>query len=362
MNILITGGAGFIGSNFVKYWVKKYPEGKIVVYDKLTYAGNLDNLKGLIQNEEQDISDVQASSKRGEVSSPKREIGRVTFVRGDICDKPTLEKAILDNNISTIVHFAAESHVDRSIEAPDDFIQTNIIGTFTILELLRKYPNIRLHHVSTDEVYGDLPLNKPEIKFTEESRYEPSSPYSASKAASDHLVRAYIRTYGIKATISNCSNNFGPYCFPEKLIPLVITRALYNQKIPVYGTGEQVRDWIHTEDHAYGIDLILEKGRIGETYLLGGNGERENIWIIKKILKMLGKSEDLIVHVGDRKGHDRRYAIDFSKAKKELGFEPLKTLEDRLKETVEWYINNENWWRENKKKADVIAEKYLNAK
>jgi dTDP-glucose 4,6-dehydratase len=345
MNLLVTGGAGFIGSNFVHYWQQKYPEDNIIVYDKLTYAGNLENLKDILQEKDN-----------------RSEKGKVIFVQGDICDKKALEYTVRENSINTIVHFAAESHVDRSIEAPDDFIQTNIIGTFNILEILKKYPTIRLHHVSTDEVYGDLPIDKPEIKFTENSRYAPNSPYSASKASSDHLVRAYIRTYKIKATISNCSNNYGPYCFPEKLIPLVITRALYNQEIPVYGTGEQVRDWIHTEDHVYGIDLILQKGKIGETYLLGGNGERQNIWIVKKILSLLNKSEDLIVHVGDRQGHDKRYAIDFSKARKELGFNPLKNIDERLEETVNWYVKNEKWWKESKKKADKIAEKYLSKK
>ncbi|BCX13514.1 MAG: dTDP-glucose 4,6-dehydratase [Candidatus Dojkabacteria bacterium] len=338
MNILVTGGAGFIGSNFVHYWIEKYPSDNLVVFDKLTYAGNLENIKEVLRD-----------------SRPNGAI----FVKGDICNRDLLEKTLKDFEIDSIVHFAAESHVDRSIEAPDDFIQTNIIGTFNILELLKKYPHIRLHHVSTDEVYGDLPLDKPEVKFTENSKYSPSSPYSASKAASDHLVRAYVRTYGIKATISNCSNNFGPFCFPEKLIPLVITRALYNQEIPVYGTGEQVRDWIHTRDHVYGIDLILRKGKLGETYLLGGNGERQNIWVVRKILEILGKPENLIVHVGDRKGHDQRYAIDYSKARKDLGFEPLKNFEERLKETIEWYKNNEDWWKESKKKADIIAEKYL---
>jgi dTDP-glucose 4,6-dehydratase len=336
MNLLVTGAAGFIGSNFVKYWHKKYPGDNIIVYDKLTYAGNLENLNDLINSSQ-----------------------NIKFVKGDICDSKALEDAITNNKIDTIVHFAAESHVDRSIEAPDDFIQTNIIGTFKILELIRKYPEIRLHHVSTDEVYGDLPLDKSERKFHEDSKYEPSSPYSASKAASDHLVRAYVRTYGIKATISNCSNNFGPYCFPEKLIPLVITRALNDQEIPVYGTGEQVRDWIHTEDHALGIDLILNKGKLGETYLLGGNGERQNIWMIKRILEILNKRENLIVHVGDRKGHDHRYAIDFSKAQKELGFDPIKSVEERLEETVKWYLDNKDWWKALKNKADVMAEKYL---
>lgn len=333
MNLLVTGAAGFIGSNFVRYWNSKYPNDSIVVYDKLTYAGNIHNLDSVID--------------------------KIKFIQGDICNRNDLEKAITENSIDTIVHFAAESHVDRSIDAPDDFIQTNIMGTFQILEVVRKFPEIRLHHVSTDEVYGDLPVDKPEIKFTEDSKYEPSSPYSASKAASDHLVRAYVRTYRIKATISNCSNNFGPYCYPEKLIPLAVTRALSDQEIPVYGSGEQVRDWIHTEDHAFGIDLILEKGKVGETYLLGGDGERQNIYVIQKILKILNKPESLLVHVGDRKGHDNRYAIDYSKAKNELGFEPKKGFELRLEETVQWYIENTDWWEPLKKDADRLAEKYL---
>lgn len=331
MNLLITGGAGFIGSNFTRYWSEKYPEDKLIVYDKLTYAGNKSNLAGL----------------------------NITFVQGDILDTDLLEKTIVENDIETIVHFAAETHVDRSIDGPENFIQTNIIGTFKILEVIRQYPEIRFHHISTDEVFGDLPLDKPEIKFTENSKYNPRSPYSASKASSDHLVRSYITTYGIKATISNCSNNYGPFCFPEKLIPLAITRAINNQEIPVYGDGKQIRDWIHTEDHVRGIELILKNGKLGDTYLLGGNGERENIWIINKILEILNKPKDLIVHVGDRKGHDHRYAIDYSTAKNDLGFEPLKPIEERLDETVKWYLENENWWRPLKKDADKIAEKYL---
>lgn len=338
MNILVTGGAGFIGSNFVNYWLENYPKDFVTVYDKLTYAGNLNNLLKAQNN-------------------PK-----FKFIEGDITDFENLEQTVLNNKIETIVHFAAETHVDRSIEAPDDFIQTNIIGTFKILELLKKYPDIRLHHISTDEVFGDLPLDKPELKFNELTNYNPRSPYSASKASSDHLVRSYINTYGIKATISNCSNNYGAYCFPEKLIPLAVTRALFDQEIPVYGTGKQIRDWIHVEDHCFGVDLILTKGKLGETYLLGGNGERENIWIVKEILKILNKDEKLIVYVGDRKGHDHRYAIDYSKAKNELGFEPKKTIEERLKETVSWYKDNPDWWMPLKTNADLIAEKYLTSR
>lgn len=335
MTIIVTGGAGFIGTNFVRYRVSRYPDDNIIVYDKLTYAGNFANIKDLVES------------------------GKIQFVKGDICNKELLDHVVVEYNVDTIVHFAAESHVDRSIDSPGEFIQTNIVGTWTILEIVRKY-DLRFHHISTDEVFGELPIDNLDIKFAESTPYDPRSPYSASKASSDHLVRSYINTYGIKATISNCSNNFGPYCFPEKLIPLVITRAIYNEKIPVYGDGKQRRDWIYVEDHVRGIDLILRYGRIGETYLLGGNGERENIWIVNKILDILNKPKDLIVHVGDRKGHDKRYSIDYSKAKNELGFEPSKDIENRLKQTVNWYLENHDWWRDLKNKADIIANKYLN--
>lgn len=335
MTIIVTGGAGFIGTNFVRYWVSRYPDDNIIVYDKLTYAGNFANIKDLVES------------------------GKIQFVKGDICNKELLDHVVVEYNVDTIVHFAAESHVDRSIDSPGEFIQTNIVGTWTILEIVRKY-DLRFHHISTDEVFGELPIDNLDIKFAESTPYDPRSPYSASKASSDHLVRSYINTYGIKATISNCSNNFGPYCFPEKLIPLVITRAIYNEKIPVYGDGKQRRDWIYVEDHVRGIDLILRYGRIGETYLLGGNGERENIWIVNKILDILNKPKDLIVHVGDRKGHDKRYSIDYSKAKNELGFEPSDNIDNRLKQTVNWYLENHDWWRDLKNKADIIANKYLN--
>lgn len=335
MNILITGGAGFIGSNFTKYWADKYSNNKLVVYDKLTYAGNKENLNELFVN-------------------PK-----FSFVQGDIVDGKLFEKTLVENEIDTVVHFAAETHVDRSIEGPEAFVQTNIIGTFRILEVLRKYPEIRFHHISTDEVFGELPLDDPNAKFSETTPYDPRSPYSASKAASDHLVRSYVNTYKLKATISNCSNNYGPYCFPEKLIPLTISRAIHDQEIPVYGNGMQVRDWIHVDDHCLGVDLILEKGKLGETYILGGHGEKPNIYIVKEILKLLGKPESLIVHVGDRKGHDKRYAMDFTKAKTELGFEPQKPLERRLEETVQWYLDNQEWWAPLKSEGDRIAEGYL---
>jgi len=335
MNLLITGGAGFIGSNYTKQHAAKSPQDKIIVYDKLTYAGNKNNLEELFDNP------------------------NFKFVEGDITDGQLFEQTVLENKIDTIVHFAAETHVDRSIDNPEVFVQTNVIGTFRILEVLRKNPQIRLHHISTDEVFGELPLDDPDAKFSEETPYDPRSPYSASKAASDHLVRSYINTYKIQATISNCSNNYGPYCHPEKLIALAITRALHDEEIPIYADGLQIRDWIHVEDHCFGVELILEKGTIGETYILGGHGEQTNLYIVKEILKILDKPESLIVHVGDRKGHDHRYAMDFTKAEQELGFKPQKPLGERLKETINWYQNNRDWWAGSKLEADKIAEKYL---
>ena len=333
-SILVTGGAGFIGSNFIHYWIEKHPEDRIVNLDKLTYAGNPESLKDIADNP------------------------NYLFIQGDITDYDLVESTIKSNNIDLIVHFAAESHVDRSIGGPAVFIRTNVVGTQVLLDAARNNGNIRFHHISTDEVFGSLKLDSKE-KFNERTPYDPRSPYSASKAASDHLVRAYHETYELPVTISNCSNNYGPYHFPEKLIPLIITRALNNEQIPVYGNGLQVRDWIHVRDHAHGIELIIEKGRIGETYLLGGNGERRNIDIIKKILQILDKPEDLIMHVGDRKGHDKRYAIDYSKAQAELGFEPEKSLDEWLGDTVKWFQDNEWWWKPLKKEADKIADKYL---
>lgn len=333
MKILITGGCGFIGSNYIKYWLNKYPKDKIINLDKLTYAGNLNNLK-----------DIE--------SNPNYE-----FVQGDICDKDLVMK--LTKDIDLIVHFAAESHVDRSINEPEEFVKTNVEGTLILLEAALANGNIRFHHISTDEVFGELPLDDPNAKFHENMPYAPRSVYSASKAASDHLVRAYHATHKLPITISNCSNNYGPYQYPEKLIPLAITRAIMDQEIPVYADGTQVRDWIHVEDHCKGIELCITKGKIGETYLFGGNGEKQNIWIVKKILEYLHKPEDLIVHVGDRKGHDLRYAIDFSKAQKELGYEPSKSVDQWLKDTVEWYVANPEWWKPLKEKADILAEKYL---
>lgn len=333
-NILVTGGAGFIGSNFIHFWLGSHPEDKVVNYDKLTYAGNLQSLKDIEKNP------------------------NYKFVKGDICDRKQVEKTVKENNIDLIVHFAAETHVDRSIEGPAVFVETNVVGTQVLLDVAKDNGNIRFHHISTDEVFGSLELDSKD-KFNENTPYDPRSPYSASKAGSDHLVRAYSHTYNLPITISNCSNNFGPYEHAEKLIPLMITRAMNDEKLPVYGDGLQVRDWIHVNDHARGVGLIIEKGKVGETYLLGGNGERNNITIVKKILEILGKPESLITHVGDRKGHDRRYAIDYTKAKNELGFEPEKSVEDWLKETIKWYQENEWWWKPLKADADKIAEKYL---
>ncbi|MBP5204279.1 dTDP-glucose 4,6-dehydratase [bacterium] len=336
MKILVTGGAGFIGSYFIKYWLKKYPEDSIINLDKLTYAGNLENLKEVEDNP------------------------RYRFVKGDICNHDLVME--LTKDIDLIVHFAAESHVDKSISSPDIFVQTNVAGTLNLLECALENGGIRFHHVSTDEVFGELPLDDPEAKFHVDTPYGPRSVYSASKASSDHMVRAYFQTHKLPVTISNCSNNYGPNQFPEKLIPLAITRAIMDQEIPVYGDGMQVRDWIHVEDHCRGIEMCIKAGKIGETYLFGGNGEKPNIWIIKKILEYLNKPESLIVHVGDRKGHDLRYAIDYSKAEKELGYSPTKSIDEWLKDTVEWYVNNQEWWEPLKPQADKQAEKYLSTR
>jgi len=333
MKLLVTGGAGFIGSNFIRYWLKKYPDDHITNLDKLTYAGNLENLKDIENNP------------------------NYKFVKGDICDKELVMD--ITKGMDLIVHFAAESHVDRSIEGPEEFVKTNVEGTLNLLEAALANGGIRFHHVSTDEVFGELPLDDPKAKFHEEMGYAPKSVYSASKASSDHLVRAYYHTHKLPITISNCSNNYGPYQFPEKLIPLIITRAIMDEELPVYGDGMQVRDWIHVEDHCRGIELCITKGVIGETYLFGGNGEKPNIWIVKKVLEYLKKPESLIVHVGDRKGHDVRYAIDFSKSQKELGYEPSKSVDDWLKDSIDWYVNNKDWWKPLKPKADIQAEGYL---
>ncbi|OGD86210.1 dTDP-glucose 4,6-dehydratase [Candidatus Curtissbacteria bacterium RBG_16_39_7] len=327
MKILITGGAGFIGSNFIHYWLKNHPKDEIINLDKLTYAGNLENL------------------------APVKNNPNYKFVKGDICDAKIVNKTI--KGVDVVVHFAAESHVDRSILGPAIFIQTNVVGTQVLLDAASEAKIKRFHHISTDEVWGALKLNSPE-KFTEETIYNPRSPYAASKAAADHLVRAYYHTYSLPITISNCSNNFGPYQFPEKIISLAITNVLEGKKIPIYGDGLYVRDWIYVEDHCRGIELILEKGKVGETYLIGADNELANIDLAKKILKILGKANSFIEYVKDRPGHDRKYAIDATKIKKELGFQPMFDFEDALRSTIKWYKNNQTWWRK------IRTGEYLN--
>ncbi len=316
MNILVTGGSGFIGSNFIRFILAAYPEDTVTNLDALTYAGNPDNL------------------------SEYQDDARYRFDRGDICDREVVDRLVAA--CDAIVHFAAESHVDRSILGPEAFIRTNVVGTFTLLEAARKYGK-RFHHVSTDEVFGSL--GPDDAPFHEGTPYDPRSPYSASKASSDHLVRAYFHTFGLPVTISNCSNNYGPYHFPEKLIPLAITNLLEGKNVPVYGDGRQVRDWLYVEDHCRAIDMILRQGRIGETYCIGGDGERENIWIVERLLASLGLGEDRIEYVTDRLGHDRRYAIDFSKIRTELGWQPSVDLEAGLEKTIEWFQEHEVWWQ-----------------
>jgi len=321
MNLLVTGGAGFIGSNFILYWLKKYPQDKILNLDKLTYAGNLENLKNVENNP------------------------NYAFVKGDICNLSLVNSLIKKYNIDTIVNFAAESHVDRSILDPAPFIKTNVEGTYVLLEAALKNKIKRFHHISTDEVFGALPLNSEE-KFNEKTAYNPRSPYSASKAASDHLVRAYYVTYGLPITISNCSNNYGPYQFPEKLIPLAITNIIEGKKVPIYGDGLYVRDWLYVEDHCKALDLILHKGKVGETYFIGGLTEDiPNIEVVRKILKIMGKDESYIEYVKDRPGHDRRYAIDWSKIHRELSWKPEVDFDTGLKLTVDWYLKNQDWWK-----------------
>ncbi|OGK18858.1 dTDP-glucose 4,6-dehydratase [Candidatus Roizmanbacteria bacterium RIFCSPHIGHO2_02_FULL_40_13b] len=318
MKLLVTGGAGFIGANFILYWMKHHPDDSIVNLDKLTYAGNLKTLKSVSSN-------------------PNYE-----FVKGDICDRPLVDRVIAD--VDCVVHFAAETHVDRSIVDAAPFIQTNVVGTYTLLESAMTHKIPRFHHISTDEVCGALELNTKE-KFNEQTPYNPRSPYAASKAASDHLVRAYHITYNLPITISNCSNNFGPYHFPEKLIPLAITNLLRGKKVPVYGDGLYVRDWLYVEDHARAIEAILEKGKIGETYFVGGQTEDiPNIEVVKRILKLMGKDESSIEYVTDRQGHDRRYAMDWTKINQELGWSPKYDFDEALKNTVEWFKANEEWW------------------
>ena len=319
MKFLITGGAGFIGSNYCHYVVEKYPEDNFVCLDALTYAGNYNNIKSL---------EVKENFK---------------FVHGDITDRDFIDKLFNDEKFDVVINFAAESHVDNSIKNPGIFLTTNIIGTQVLMDASLKYKVKRYHQVSTDEVYGDLPLDRPDLLFTEETPIHTSSPYSSSKAGADLLVGAYYRTFGLPVTISRCSNNYGPYQFPEKLIPVIFSKAMKDEKVPVYGTGENVRDWIHVHDHNVGVDLIVRNGKVGEVYNLGGHSERTNLTVVKTILKQLGKSEDLIEFVEDRKGHDLRYAIDSTKVEKELGWERTYNFEDGIKETIEWYLNNQDW-------------------
>lgn len=325
---MVTGGAGFIGSNFIHHILNKYPDYEIINLDALTYAGNLENLK--------------------EWENDSRHV----FVKGDICDGVLVGSLV--EEADAIVHFAAESHVDRSILDADAFVRTNVLGTQVLLDAARRHGNKRFHHVSTDEVYGSLSLD--DTPFSEATPHNPRSPYSASKAASDHLVSAYYHTYELPVTISNCSNNYGPYHFPEKLLSLAITNIMEGKKVPIYGDGMQIRDWLYVEDHCRAIDVILHRGRIGETYCVGGASERTNLDLIKQLLSLMDKGTDMIEFVGDRRGHDRRYAIDFSKMKNEFGWEPSVDLETGLKKTVQWFNDNEEWWR--KVKSGAYQEYY----
>lgn len=323
MKLLVTGGAGFIGANFILYWMKHHPDDVVVNLDKLTYAGNLDNLKDVEKNP------------------------NYTFIHGDICDGEVVDKAMA--GVDIVVHFAAETHVDRSITGPAVFAMTNVIGMQVLLDDAVKHKVKRFHHVSTDEVFGCLELTDPN-KFNERTQYSPRSPYSASKAGSDHLVRSYFTTYGLPITITNCSNNYGPYQFPEKLIPLSITNILEGKKAPVYGDGLYVRDWLYVEDHCRAIEAVVAKGKIGETYCVGGLTEDiNNLAVVKKILTILGQGEGKIEFVKDRPGHDRRYALDWSKIKNELGWQPLHNFDEWLEKTVAWYKEHEAWWRKLKK-------------
>lgn len=330
MNILVTGGAGFIGSNFIYYQLKNHPDDRIVCLDALTYAGNLANLESALNHPS------------------------FRFVKGDITDRACVFKLFEEEKFDIVANFAAESHVDRSVENPGVFLHTNVFGTQVLLDACRQYGVKRFHQVSTDEVYGDLPIDRKDLFFTESSPLRASSPYSASKAAADLLALAYYRTYQVPVTISRCSNNYGPYHFPEKLIPLMITRALNDQSLPVYGKGENIRDWLYVEDHCAAVDLVMRSGRAGEVYNIGGHNEKSNIEIVKLILKILGKPESLITFVADRPGHDLRYAIDNTKITSELGWSPQTAFEDGLQKTVQWYLNNRSWWE------NILAGEYKN--
>ena len=330
MTIIVTGGAGFIGANFIFYHLKTHPGDRVVCIDKLTYAGNLSTLASVMKEP------------------------NFRFCRLDICDREGVFALFEEEKPDAVINFAAETHVDRSIYDPGVFLQTNVIGTATMMDACRAFGNVRYHQVSTDEVYGDLPLDRPDLLFTEETPIRTSSPYSASKAGADLLVLAYHRTYGLPATISRCSNNYGPYHFPEKLIPLMIVNCLHDKPLPVYGEGKNVRDWLYVEDHCKAIDLIVRKGRIGEVYNVGGHNEMANIDIVKLICRELGKPESLITFVADRKGHDLRYAIDPSKIRRELGWSSETGFCDGIRKTIQWYLNNKPWWEE------IISGEYQN--
>ena len=327
MKMLITGGAGFIGSNFVYHILEKYPDYQVICFDKLTYAGNMETLAEAMENPQ------------------------FTFIKGDIADRKVVYALFKQYEPNIVVNFAAESHVDRSITDPDIFLKTNVIGTGVLLDACRVFGVRRYHQISTDEVYGDLPLDRPDLLFTEKTPLTTSSPYSASKAGADLLCEAYARTYNMPITISRSGNNYGPYHFPEKLIPLMIANALSGKELPVYGKGENVRDWLYVKDHCVAIDLILHDGKDGETYNVGGNNERTNLDVVKTILKELGKPEGLIKYVTDRPGHDLRYAIDATKISNELGWQPTTKFDDGIKMTIEWYLDNRSWW-ENILKGD----------
>lgn len=332
MNVIVTGGAGFIGGNFVHYMLKKYPDYKIICADCLTYAGDLETLAPVMNNR------------------------NFRFYKTDITDRDAVFDVFEKEHPDIVVNFAAESHVDRSIENPDVFLKTNILGTQVMLDACRKYGIQRYHQVSTDEVYGDLPLDRPDLFFTEKTPIHTSSPYSASKAGADLLVQAYNRTFNLPVTISRCSNNYGPYHFPEKLIPLMITNALNDKPMPVYGKGENVRDWLYVEDHCRAIDLIIHKGAVGEVYNIGGHNEMKNIDIVKIICKALDKPESLITYVADRKGHDMRYAIDPTKIHNELGWLPETKFTDGIRKTINWYLDNRGWWE------NIISGEYRRLK
>ena len=330
MKIIVTGGAGFIGGNFVHYMLNKYNDYDIICLDALTYAGNMETLESVINNP------------------------HFKFYKADIADRNAVYEIFEKEKPNIVVNFAAESHVDRSIDNPSIFLQTNVLGTGVLMDACRKYGIDRYHQVSTDEVYGDLPLDRPDLFFTETTPLHTSSPYSASKASADLLVQAYHRTFKLPVTISRCSNNYGPYHFPEKLIPLMIANALYDKELPVYGKGENVRDWLYVEDHCSAIDLIIHKGRVGEVYNIGGHNEKTNLEVVKIILKELNKSESLIKYVTDRPGHDMRYAIDPTKIHTELGWLPATKFEDGIKKTIKWYLDNKTWWQ------NIINGEYKN--